>query len=153
MIYAAQAPNASTRGRKEFPESARGLVRRYIAKMTGLSRAQKTRMLGQYLRGEEIKPRLYRRHRFTKRYTREDVELLAAIDEAHDTLSGPATPKLLQRACYDFGEKKYQRLARLSVAQLYRLRQSREYRERWIRYEALASHPMFGCRGCAPSAS
>jgi transposase InsO family protein len=123
-------------GYQELKRSARGLVRRYIAKMTGLSRAQTTRMLGQYLRGEEIKPKLYRRHRFTKRYTREDVELLAAIDEAHDTLSGPATQKLLERACYDFGEKKYQRLARLSVAQLYRLRQSREYRERWIRYEA-----------------
>jgi len=123
-------------GYQDLPRSARGVVRRYIAKMTGLSRAQTTRMLGQYLQGEEIKPKLYRRHRFTKRYTREDVELLAAIDEAHDTLSGPATQKLLQRACYDFGEKKYQRLARLSVAQLYRLRQSREYRERWIRYEA-----------------
>jgi transposase InsO family protein len=123
-------------GYQDLPQSARGLVRRYIAKMTGLSRAQTTRMLGQYLRGEEIKPKLYRRHRFSKRYTREDVELLATIDEAHDTLSGPATQKLLQRACYDFGEKKYQRLARLSVAQLYRLRQSREYRERWIRYEA-----------------
>ena len=121
---------------QDLARSARGVVRRYIAKMTGLSRAQTTRMLGQYLRGEEIKPKLYRRHRFTKRYTREDVELLAAIDEAHDTLSGPATQKLLERACYDFGEKKYQRLARLSVAQLYRLRQSREYRKRWIRYEA-----------------
>jgi transposase InsO family protein len=123
-------------GYQDLPRSARGLVRRYVAKMTGLSRAQTTRMLGQYLRGEEIKPKLYRRHRFTKRYTREDIELLATMDEAHDTLGGPATQKLLQRACYDFGEKKYQRLARLSVAQLYRLRRSREYRERWIRYEA-----------------
>jgi hypothetical protein len=36
-------------------------------------------------------------------YMREDIELLAAIDEAHDTLSGPATQKLLPRPCYDFG--------------------------------------------------
>ena len=123
-------------GYQDLKRSARGLVRRYIAKMTGLSRAQATRMLGQYLRGEEIKPKLYRRHRFTKRYTREDIELLAAIDEAHDTLSGPATQKLAQRAYYDFGEKKYERLVMLSVAQLYRLRQSRIYRERRICYEA-----------------
>ena len=114
----------------------RGLVRQFIAKMTGLSRAQTTRMLGQYLRGEEIKPKLYRRHRFAKRYTRQDIELLASIDEVHDTLSGPATLKLLQRACYDFGEKQYERLALLSAAQLYRLRKSRIYRERWIHYEA-----------------
>ena len=48
--------------------------------------------------------------------------MLAAVDEAHDTLSGPATQKILQRAYYEFAEAKYQRLARLSVAQLYRLR-------------------------------
>jgi hypothetical protein len=98
-------------GYGELKRKERGLVKQYIAKMTGLSRAQTTRMLGQYLRGEEIKPKLYRRHRFTKRYTRPDIELLAAVDEVHDTLSGPATLKLLQRACYDFGEKQYQRLA------------------------------------------
>jgi hypothetical protein len=32
----------------------------------------------------------------------------------HETLSGPATQKLLQRACYDFGETKFERLAQLS---------------------------------------
>jgi hypothetical protein len=121
---------------QELKRSGRGLVRRYLSKMTGLSRAQTTRLLGQYLRGDEVKPKPYRRHRFRQRYTREDIELLAAIDEAHDTLSGPATQKLLQRACYDFGEKQYQRLATLSVAQLYRLRQNRTYRERRIRYQA-----------------
>jgi len=29
------------------------------------------------------------------------------VDEAHGTLSGPATRKLLERACYDFGEACY----------------------------------------------
>jgi len=61
--------------------------------------------------------------------------LLAAVDEAHETLSGPATQKILQRAYYEFAEAKYQRLARLSVAQLYRLRQSRGYRERLATYQ------------------
>src|SRR5580704_16372182 len=101
--------------------------------MTGLSRAQITRLVTQYLGGEEVKPKPYRRYRFPSRYTREDIELLAAVDEAHGTLSGPATQKLLQRASYDFGEKPYQRLATLSVARLYRLRQNRTYRERRIR--------------------
>jgi hypothetical protein len=54
--------------------------------------------------------------------------LLVAVDEAHQTLSGPATQKILQRAYYDFGETPYHRLAGISVAQLYRLRQSRAYR-------------------------
>jgi hypothetical protein len=98
--------------------------------MTGLSRAQATRLLGMYLRGEKVQPKPYRRRRFPQRYTREDAALLASVDEAHDTLSGPATRKILQRARYGFQDARYTRLAELSVAQLYRLRKSRAYRER-----------------------
>jgi transposase InsO family protein len=120
---------------QDLKRSGRGLVRRYVAKMTGLSRAQATRLLGMYVRGEEVKPKPYRRHRFRQRYKREDIELLAEVDEAHETLSGPATQKILQRAYYDFQELRYERLARLSVAQLYRLRQSRTYRQRRVAYQ------------------
>lgn len=111
------------------------MVRRYLEKMSGLSRAQVTRLIGQHLRGEEVKSRPYRRHRFPRRHTREDVAVLAAMDELHQSLSGPATQKLLQRAYYDFGEARCQRLAQLSVAQLYRLRQSRTYRELRVSYQ------------------
>ena len=41
----------------------KGLVRRYIGKMTGLSRAQAARLIRCYQGGGEVKPRAYRRHR------------------------------------------------------------------------------------------
>lgn len=63
----------------------KGLVGRYIAKMTGLSRAQAARLIRCYQGGGEVKPRAYQRHRFVNRYTRADVELLAVVDEAHET--------------------------------------------------------------------
>ena len=119
----------------KLKRSERGLVRRYVAKMTGLSRAQTTRLMGMYLHGEEVQPKPYRRRRFPPRYTREDAELLAAVDEAHDTLSGPATRKILQRARYNFQDVQYTRLAELSVAQLYRLRKSHAYRHRLASYQ------------------
>ena len=115
--------------------SRRGLVRRYVEKMTGLSRAQTTRLITVYLRGDEVKPHPYQRRRFAQRYTRADIALLAGLDEAHETLSGPATQKLLQRACYNFHDTRYQSLARISVAHLYRLRGSRVYREQYIKYQ------------------
>ena len=114
---------------------AKGLVRRYMAKMTGLSRAQTARLIGAYRQGHEVKPRAYRRRRFPQRYTAEDIELLAEVDTAHETLSGPATQKILQRALHGFGDPRFQRLAELSVAQLYRLRQSRAYRAKRIAYQ------------------
>jgi len=85
-------------GYERLNRSGRGVVRRYMEKMTGLSRAQTTRLIAMYLRGEEVKPQPYRRRRFRQVYRREDIALLAGIDEAHQTLSGPATKKLLQRA-------------------------------------------------------
>jgi hypothetical protein len=103
--------------------------------MTGLSRAQVARLIGRYQQGGEVKPRPYQRHRFPKRYTRADIERLAAVDEAHETLSGPATQKILQRELHEFHDAGYERLGRLSVAQLYRLRKSGTYRHRRLAYQ------------------
>ena len=112
-----------------------GLVRRYVAKMSGLSRAQVTRLIGQYGDGGEVKEAPYRRHRFACRYRRADIELLAEVDEAHETLSGPATQKLLQRARYDFKDPRYERLAAIWMAHIYNLRKSRTYRQKRVVYQ------------------
>src|ERR1700688_827573 len=113
----------------------KGLVRRYIAKMTGLSRAQVARLIRCYQQGGEVKPRAYQRHRFANRYTRADIEVLAAVDEAHETLSGPATQKILQRGWHEYQDAQCERLAPLSVAQRYRLRKSGTYRHRRVAYQ------------------
>ena len=113
---------------------ARGLLRRYLEKMTGLSRAQVTRLIARYRANGELQPVHYRRHRFPQRYTRADIELLATVDEAHETLSGPATRRILQREYQDYGKPEYQRLASISVAHLYNLRHQQRYRERRLNY-------------------
>ncbi len=57
-------------GYEELGRAGRGLVHRYLEKMTGLSRAQVTRLVTQYLAREEVKPKRYRRRRFPTRCTR-----------------------------------------------------------------------------------
>jgi len=89
---------------EHLARQSKGLVRLYMAKMTGMSRVQLTRLIGVYLDGGAVKARNYRRRRFPTRYTTEDVELLAAVDEVHETLSGPATQKILYREFHDYGE-------------------------------------------------
>jgi hypothetical protein len=79
-------------------KAARGLLRRYMAKMTGLSRAQLTRLIAAYTASGRVEATVYRRCRFPQRYTRAEIELLASVDEAHETLSGPATRRILERA-------------------------------------------------------
>jgi len=120
---------------ERLPRAGKGLVRAYLMKMTGLSRAQVTRLIGVYLEGEPVELRKYRRHRFPSRYTRADSELLAAVDEAHGTLSGPATRRILEREYRVFGDARYQRLAGISAAHIYNLRRSEVYRKRRISYQ------------------
>jgi len=112
----------------------RGLLRRYIEKMTGLSRAQVTRLIARYAASGRVQPTLYRRRRFPERFTRADIELLASVDEAHETLSGPATRRILEREVQLYGRQQYARLATISVAHLYNLRRSQRYRERRLNH-------------------
>jgi transposase InsO family protein len=114
---------------------AKGLLRRYVEKMTGLSRAQVTRLIGQYVESGLVKERSYHRNRFAIQYQASDVELLAAVDEAHETLSGPATQKILYREFHEYEDERYERLARISAPHIYNLRKSRVYRERKITFQ------------------
>jgi len=121
-------------GYSQQGRAGKGVLRQYLAKMTGLSRAQITRLIGRYRQAGEVREAPYRRHQFANKYTRGDIELLAALDEAHETLSGPATRRILQREWGEFGRQDYERLAEISVAHLYRLRRRTAYRQRWLRY-------------------
>jgi transposase InsO family protein len=107
----------------------RGLLRRYVAKMTGRSRAQVTRLISRYMEHSEVKESNHRHHRFQSRFTQADLELLANVDEAHETMSGPATKKILEREWKLYRHAEYQRLATISVAHIYNLRKRRRYRE------------------------
>jgi len=71
-----------------------------------------------------VKAVVYQRTKFAKRYTAADLVLLAYVDKAHGNLSGPATRRILEREYSQYNQAAYQRLAAISVAHLYRLRNS-----------------------------
>jgi transposase InsO family protein len=122
---------------QQYPQlgrAARGLVRRYLEKMTGMSRSQVTRLIARYMATGLVRPTVYQRRRFPGLYTRVDIELLASVDEAHETLSGPATRRILEREVELYGKQEYVRLAAISVAHLYNLRKNQRYRERRLNY-------------------
>lgn len=114
----------------------RGAIRAYVEKVTGLSTPQVTRLIRQYRATGTVSLRAYGRRRFPKKYTAQDIALLAQVDRAHERLSGPATCCILQREFATFGQKKYVRLAEISIAHLYNLRRSVSYRKRAAIFEA-----------------
>ena len=102
-------------------KSDKGLVRRYLAKVTGLSRAQLTRLIGQHRETGRIEDRRGGAPAcpFERRYTRADIRLLAAVDAAMGQMSGPATRALMRRQYEVFDDERFERLAGLSNGHLY----------------------------------
>jgi hypothetical protein len=107
--------------------SDRGILLRYLYRVSGYSRAQINRLVRQYRETGEIERRHCTMNGFTPKYTRDDIRLLADLDELHGTPSGPAAKKLCERACHVFGQEEYERLAGISVSHLYNLRRSKPY--------------------------
>jgi hypothetical protein len=114
----------------ELRRKAKGQVKAYVQRLSGLSRAQVTRLVTRDLLEGEIRPAYAKRNRFATVYTNFDKELLAQTDNAHGRLSGPATRKILQRQYAVYGDKRFERLRCISSAHIYNLRSSRTYRER-----------------------
>ena len=106
----------------------KGLLLRYLERISGYSRQQVTRLVQQFVTTGKIVQR-YRAPTagFTRKYSDDEVRLLAETDALHGTLSGPATKCLMQRAVAVHGDHRYLRLQHLSVAQLYNLRKRRDY--------------------------
>jgi transposase InsO family protein len=115
-------------GYARLKRAEKAVVLRFLERVSGYSRQQIARLVK---RGGE-RGRLIKRYRgsrtsFARTYTNADVLLLAHTDSLHGTLSGLATKKLMERAFELFKEVRYERLARISVAHLYNLRQHEGY--------------------------
>lgn len=111
-------------------KKGKGLVKSYIERMSGISRAQVTRLVARQFEVGAIKPFWGRCNRFTAKYTVLDVDLLAQTDNAHGRLSGPATKRIFQRQHAVYGDKRFERLSTISSAHIYNLRSSRAYQQR-----------------------
>ena len=112
----------------------KGIVRRYLVKISGLSVAQITRLIARWRERGVIEPQASRRHRFPHRYTPADIKLLADTDGAHEGLSGPAVRRILQREYEVHNRAGYERLASISASHIYNLRRTRAYREHHVHY-------------------
>jgi len=119
----------------------KGVVIRYLMKISGYSRQQLTRLIAQYRKTGRLRRRQRTVAGFKPRYTERDIRLLAAMDERHGTPCGPAVKKLCERACGLFGQTEYTTLASISVSHLYNLRKSLSYTRQRRHFEKTQPRP------------
>lgn len=105
----------------------KGLLKAYLQRLSGLSRAQVTRLVSRWRTDGAIRPRRGHRHRFPTKYTPADKALLAETDNAHGRMSGPATKRILARQYAVYQDRRFERLRGISSAHIYTLRTSRPY--------------------------
>src|SRR5438270_12433242 len=79
----------------KLKKSERGLVRRFLIRVSGLSRAQTARLIGQWMAHRQVRLKEPVRRRFPTHYTAEDIVLLSQVDAAHEGLSGPTARRIL----------------------------------------------------------
>lgn len=118
---------------RQLQRADRGMVLAYLHRLSGYSRAQVTRLVARWMSGKPL-VKNYRapEHAFARRYTGADVALLAEVDRAMGTLSGPATACVLRRQRDVFGDARFERLGSISVGHLYNLRNSAGYRQQRV---------------------
>ena len=116
-------------------KAARGLVRRYIEKMTGLSRAQVTRLIARYTATGRVRATVYRRRRFP-RSLHAGRHRVAGLGRR-----GARDPERARRRGAFWSASSSFTASRstsgwrpISVAHLYNLRHSQRYRERRLNY-------------------
>ncbi|MCP4048577.1 MAG: transposase family protein [Gammaproteobacteria bacterium] len=126
---------------RKLGKQDKGVLIRYLMKISGYSRQQITRLITQYRKTGKCKRRQRTMAGFARKYTHQDIRLLAAMDERHDTPCGPAVKKLCERAFEVFGQMEYARLASISVSHLYNLRKSNSYSRQRHHFEKTRSKP------------
>ena len=111
---------------RNLKKKERGVVRKYIKKISGYSDSQMTRLIKRYFKGKLIW-RTYNKNIFPTKYTPEDIALLVKTDNAHSCLNGWATKKILTREYKEFKKEDYEIIKDISVAHIYNLRRTRQY--------------------------
>lgn len=119
---------------RHLKKGKKGEVREYIQKVTGYSNAQMSRLIVKYLKGKLIFVD-YQRHSFPTRYSPSDIALLCKTDNIHQRLNGFATKQILLREYLVFGKTEYEKISKISVAHLYRLRTARVYQSKSLTFK------------------
>lgn len=112
----------------------RSVIKAYLRTMTGYSDTQLDRLI----RRKKESGRVYRKERtqpvFPRIYTVEDIALIAEVDNAEGRRTGGALKQTLADMYTVYGDQRFERLSKISVAHLYNLRGTRVYESRSLTY-------------------
>lgn len=111
-------------------KKGKSLVKQYLIKLTGYSDIQTKRLIARQRDKGKIETQ-YNSEKKRKNaaiYTPEDIATIAKTSNAHAGISGPALKHIFQRGFTKFKDNKFFRLQFISIAHIYNLMATRQYR-------------------------
>jgi len=128
-------------GYKHLKRKQKHVVYRYLRKLTGYKKAQLLRLIKRATAGKLLRKE-YHRTNPNRIYTSSDVKLLEQTDEVHLRLNAAATHEILRREREVFHEKKYERIAGVSISHINNLRHHPVYVNSWVNPTAPRETPI-----------
>lgn len=117
-------------GRKE-----KGIVRRYLTLYSGYTESHVDMLIGRYKQTGRLPLSPRTQHAFERVYTREDIALLAEVANAYQHQNGRALKEVCADMYHRYGDVRFERLQRISVAHIYNLKKTPTYRNEVCSYE------------------
>ena len=112
----------------------KGIVKQYLMAMTGYSETQIDRLIarkkdtGRVVKKERTQPT------FSRIYTAGDLALLVEVDNAEGRRTGGALKKTFSDMFHVYGDKRFERLSKISISHIYNLRGTRVYESGSLTY-------------------
>lgn len=112
----------------------KGIVRRYLMLYSGYTESHTDHLIARYAEKGKIVRVPRTQPVFPTVYTGEDIELLAEVAEAYDHQNGKALKEVCREMREVHGDKRFERLAQLSVSRLYDLKKTEAFRGKALHY-------------------
>jgi hypothetical protein len=113
---------------RKLKRHQKGIVRDYLAVVTGYSKPQIARLIARQKKEGHIVRKSYHRTKFKTLYERADIILLAKTDELFDFPSGPSLRQTCKRQYEVFHKEEFEQLSHISTGHIYNLRDHSSYR-------------------------
>lgn len=109
----------------------KGKVRQYLVLLTGYSHPHMKRLIARAIKGDLHGPKPKKNMTsFKRKYTNEDISLLAEFDDVANYPCGNSLKKSFKRMYEKYADDRFKRLAGISHGQIYNLRSTNIYKNK-----------------------
>ena len=112
----------------------RSIIKKYIIHMTGYSHDNVDKLIAKKRKYGDVCLLKRTQHTFARRYTPEDITLLAEVNDSLLGQNAKAMKRMMKDQYEKFHDERFKRLANISVSHIYNLKKTHIYKSKVLTY-------------------